>query len=268
VGGALLPLPALCGWGMSHAVAAPHTVLAGPAMALCFAAGFVVAGQAAGLAAAEGARAARSRKLALMWRVVAKLDRTAPRFVGIWAQGDGGRALSRTWLVLLVAVGGFAACVTVVQGRIWPSIVAAVIGGNVVFLSGMRGEPMLSPVLRSLPVGFAQAWWGLVRGPATLASLWFGVAALPALVVSGAAWRQVLGAAGVLLALNLLALTAVAVCPGSRRQAALLYAILLGAIVYEGAQYGFALGGLAAVAMAGVSALLWRQARRRFRGCP
>jgi hypothetical protein len=266
-GGALLPLPALCGWGVSHAVAAPHTALAGPTTALCFAAGFVLAARPGRWAAAGEARAAQPRTVALMWRVVARLDRTAPRYVGLWAQGDGGRALSRTWLILLVCVGGFAACITVAQGRIWPSIVAAVMGGNMVFLAGMRGEPMLSPVLRSLPLRFGRAWWGLARGPAALALLWFAVAALPALAVSGGAWQQVLGAAGVLLALNGLALTAAAVCPASRRQAALLYAILLGAIVYQGAQYGFALGMLAAIAMAGVAALLWRQARRRFRGC-
>jgi hypothetical protein len=99
-----------------------------------------------------------------------------------------------------------------------------------------------------------------------LAFLWFGVAALPAMAVSGGAWRQVLGAAGVLLALNLLALTAAAVCPGSQRQAAVLYAMLLGTILHEGAQYGVAFGALVALVMIGVASLLWRQARRRFRG--
>jgi hypothetical protein len=266
VGGALLPLPALCGWGVSHAVAAPHATLAAPAMALCFAVGFVAAGQPARWSATEVGRAGRVRRVALMWRLVAKLDGMAPRHVGIWAQGDGGRELSRSWLALMVAVGPFAACMTVVQARSWPALVAAVVGANLVCLAGLRGEPLRSPVLRCLPVSFARAWWGVARGPVALAFLWFGVAVLPAMAVSGGAWRQVLGAAGVLLALNALVLTAVAVCPGSRRQGAVLYAMLLGAVLYQGAQYGVAFGGLAAAAMTGVAILLWRQARRRFRG--
>jgi hypothetical protein len=266
VGGALLPLPALCGWVVSGSAAAPHALLAGPVMALCFAAGFAVAAQPGPWSTEPAERARRTRRVALMWRVVARLDRSAPRYVGIWAQGDGGRDLSFAWLASLVAMGGFAACITVAQARIWPSLVAAVVGANLVFLAGLRGGPMLSPVLRSLPVSFARAWWGVARGPLALALLWFGVAVLPAVTVSAGAFRRILGAAGVLVALNLLVLTAVAVCPGSRRQASVLYTIMLGAILYEGVQYGFAFGGLAAVAMAGVAMLLWRQARRRFRG--
>jgi len=270
VGGVLTPLPAFCGWGVGHAVAAPHQAIATAALGLGFMVAFLTASlPGAGrniVADADDVAEPAQPRVAVVWRLVERLDRMAPRWAGVWAQGDHGRFISRWWLANLLAAGGAAGAITLTQGWIWPSVVISVVGGNLAYMMALVGAPLLSPVLRSSPVQYGVAWGAMARAPLALSLLWSGVAAVPALIVSGAAWRQALGGLGVLMTLNLLFSVAVAAVPSSRRQAAMLYVCLLCVIIYQGLEYGMAYGALAGVAVLGVAGLLWRQARRRFRG--
>ena len=65
--------------------------------------------------------------------------------------------------------------------------------------------------------------------------------------------------------LDILFCAAIGVDPSSRRRAMLLCAGFLAVIIYQGLGYGVAYGALAVAIMLGVVALLWRQARKRFR---
>ncbi len=267
MGGALMPVPAFCGWGVSHAVHAAHPALAGCALAACFSVSFVAGAWPRGGRAAPVARVARvaARPPALLWRLVARLDRRAPRWAGLWAQGDGGLRLSLWWFATLVLVGGSAAAMSVAQGSVWPSVIAAVGGGNAAYIVGLRGGILDSAVLRASPVGFGAVWAAVARGPLALSVLWFCLAAAPAFAVSVGAWRQIAGGGVVLLALDGLFTSAVAANPASRQQALVLYGAGLCMILYQGAEYGIAYGVLVSMAAAGFCGVLWRRARRRFR---
>jgi hypothetical protein len=269
IGGVLMPLPAFCGWGVSHAVAASGQAWAATSLAVCFMLAFVTAALPGAHHASEEEQLAqpdaRPLKPALAWRLVAWLDQWAPRWTGLWAQGDSGGKLSVWWFGSLVIAGGSAAALSQSQSWTSPSVISAVIGGNLAYIAGLRGSPLLSPVLRTSPVSFAVVWAAMARGPLALSLLWFGIAALPAFVVSLGAWRPSLGGFGVLLLLNLLYSTAAAITPTSRRQALLMYGFALYAILYQGVHYGVAYGALVGVAELGLVAFLWRRARQRFR---
>jgi hypothetical protein len=206
-----------------------------------------------------------ARRPALLWRLVARLDRRAPRWTGLWAQGDGGRRLSFWWCATLVLVGGSAAAMSVAQGSVWPSVIAAVAGGNAAYCVGLRGGILESAVLRASPAAFGAVWAAVARGPLALSVLWFFVAAAPGFAVSAGAWREIAGGFVVLLALKGFFSSAVAASPASKQRASVLYGAGLCMILYQGAAYGIAYGVLTCVAAAGFCGLLWRRARRRFR---
>jgi hypothetical protein len=270
VSGVLTPVPAFCGWGVGHAVAAPHQVVATTAMGLCFMVAFLSASlPGAGqdnVSAEDNAVAGESPKVSLIWRLVGPVDQLAPRWAGIWAQGDDARGLSRWWLASLLVGGGTAGAVTLTQRWTWPSVVISVAGANFAYMVALRGAPLLSPVLRASPVRYAAACGAMARTPAVLSLLWAAIALAPALIVSVGSWQEGLSGVAALVMLNLLFTSAMAVVPSSRRLAALLYVCLLCVIFHQGLEYGMAYGALAAVAVVGVALLLWRQARRRFRG--
>ena len=267
VGALLALLIAFVGWGACEAVAGPHPVFVGVVSGFAFAAPFALAvtlaGDAASLAERATARSTERTRLSWMRRVTAALDQMTPRWIGLWAQADGMRLLSLWWVGSL-AVAAVAGVVAVERSWLLPSVVTAIVGGNLAYMVGLRGAPLLSPILRASPVGFGAVWLGLTRLPLALSLAWFGIAALPVLWVSANGGGEALAALLLLLLLNLLFSTAVAVRPASRRQAAVLHGFGLFVIAYQGLQYGWAYAALAGVVMLGLVALLWRQARRRF----
>jgi hypothetical protein len=269
LGGGLMPVPAMCGWGVSHAVHAAHQDLAGLTLAVCFAGSFA-AGAWPGERRSMRVRAMRAgpsaaARVAHLWRLTEKLDRSAPRWAGSWAQADGGTRLSVVWLAAMAVIGGSAAAMTFAQNTVWPSVIAGAAGGNLVYAVGLRAQVLTSPVLRASPVTFFAAWWAVARRPWALSLLWFAAAALPALMLDKAAWRQMAGGAAILLALNVLFSSTVAASPGSKQRAVVLYCTGLGMILYQGAEYGVAYGTLACLAASCLCGVLWCQARRRFR---
>jgi len=265
----LAPIAALLGCVVTVAVGKPYAVLSGVFMGLAF---VVPAALAALVGARDADQTKGSANTALVsarqdWitRLAAAVDRSVPKWVALWAQTDSSRYVSAWWIGSLLIWGGAAGAISIAQWQPWPSVVTAVIGGNMAFIAGLNAKPLLSPVLRSTSVGFGATWMALIRVPAILSLAWFTVAALPALVVSHNSGGE--GAGGVLLLviLDLLFCTAVALIPSSRHRAELLYTILLSFIIYQALQYGVAFVGFALVVMLVVVPMLWRRARKRFR---
>jgi len=266
---ALTPVAMICGWVVPFAVRQPGSlpsgVLAGlvylmPAVGAAYI-GSKDADQADEPAHAELAPVRQSR----INRLAIALDRSAPKWVGLWAQADNGLHGTAWWVGSLIVGAGTAGAISVAQWQPWPSVVAAVVGGNLVFMAALNGRPLLSPVLRSSPVGYGAVWVALVRLPAFLSAAWFAAATVPVVLVSRNFGGESAGVFPVLALLDILFCAAVALDPSSRRRATLLYVGFLAVIIYQGLGYGVAYGALAVAIMLGVVALLWRQARKRFR---
>jgi hypothetical protein len=257
------------GWISSAALGQPNAFLWGAAASAAF---LIPAGVAAVIGAGDADHSDEPPDIALAparpsWigKLAAALDRSSPRWVGVWAQTDNSPYVSAWWIGSLVICGGAAGAISIAQWQPWPSVVMSAIGGNLAFMVGLNAQPLLSPVLRSTSIGYAEVWMALIRLPAVLSLAWFGLAALPALLVSRHFGGEAAGFIPVLTLLNILFSASVALNPSSRSRATFLYVILLAVILYQGLQYGMAYGVLDVVVMLGAGALLWSGARRRFR---
>lgn len=258
---------ALLGWMLASAISAPNPIACAACPSAAFMAVFALAvfwpRRPGFLQAAEAPPVAAPNGLARLRRLAGYVDQARPRWAGTWALGP---ERSGFWWPAVLALGiGFAACISLVQRQAWPSLLMAVAGGHAVFLGMLRGAPLLSPVLTTSSVGFGAAWAAMARLPLALSYIWFLLAALPALTLSAAAWRQSCGAAFCLALLNGLFAACLAITPWSRRQACLLHALALLAMLQQGLEYGPAYGILAMVLILCLAAYLLHRARQKFR---
>jgi len=266
---AITPIAAFFGWIVAFAVAQPNALLSGLLTGLAFlfpaaAAAFAGASDAERTDEPADKGLVPTRQSLIGWLAIA-LDRSVPRWLGLWAQSENSAYVSAWWIGSLVICGGAAGAISIAQWQPWPSVVMSAIGGNLAFMVALNARLVLSPVLRSTSIGYAAVWMALIRLPAVLSLAWFMVAALPALLVSRHFGGEAAGAVPVLLLLNILFSASLALNPSSRSRATFLYVILLAVILYQGLQYGVAYGVLAVVVMLGAGALLWSGARKRFR---
>jgi hypothetical protein len=266
---AIAAFVAFFGWIVTVAVGQPGSLLCGLLTGSAFLAP-AVAAVFAGSRDADQTYAPADRGLApsrqsRISRLAVSIDRSPPRWAGLWAQSENSLYATAVLIGSLVVLGGAAGAISIAQWQPWPSLGVAVLGGNLAFMLVIDGQPLLSPVLRSTSVGYAAVWMALIRVPALLSLAWFAAAAVPAIVVSPHFGGESAGALPILAFLDVLFCAAVALNPSSRRRAAILYVILLAVIMYQGLQYGIAYGVLAVVAVLGVVALLWFRARKRFR---
>ncbi len=266
---AITPIAAFFGWIVAFAVAQPNALLSGLLTGLAFlfpaaAAAFAGASDAERTDEPADKGLVTTRQSLIGWLAIA-LDRSVPRWLGLWAQSENSAYVSAWWIGSLILCAGAAGAISVAQWQPWPSIVTAVIGGNLAFMASVNGRPLLSPALRSTSVGYFAAWLALIRVPAVLSLAWFAMAALPAVLVSRHFGGESVGALPLLFLLDVLFCASVALVPSSRRKAAFLYVSLLVVVLYQGIQYGVAYGVLAVAIVFGVVALLWSRARRRFR---
>jgi hypothetical protein len=267
LGAALTPIAILYGAAITFAVAKPFAVVSGLLTGLCF---FLPSASASMVATRkthdkfEDANITPvSTRDSWVTRLAIVIDRAVPKWVGVWAEAANSRFVPLWWMGSLAIGGGTAGTFSISQWKPWPSVVVAIAGGNLAFAISLNGQPLLSPVLRSSPVGYASVWRALIRLPAILSLAWFAIAALPAIIVSAHLGGECAGAVPPLIFLDALFCAAVALNLSSRRRAMLLYVCLLGVIIYQGLQYGIAYGGLAIVIM--LARLIQRGAGIRWR---
>jgi hypothetical protein len=235
--------------------------------ALClFAAAFLLASRLATASGVPVEAAGVRRDLGgrAVLRLMARCDRARPRWLGVWAIGERRMGLALLWGAGLVLLGGAAGIVSLAQHWAWPSLVASVAGGHVVFVAALDTRPLLSPGLRCQPLPYAGAVAGLLRLPLCASFAWFAVAVLPAVVLPGAIARLPAAALALLVVDLYFAACLCAVSP-SRRQGLVLYAVGAFAVLQQAAEYGMAYGWLASGAVAAIAVYLVSRARRRFR---
>ena len=171
-------------------------------------------------------------------RTFGSIDAGVPRWLGSWALGERAPVLAVSWVLLLVTLGLCAAAGGIIERGAGPAVVAAVLGGHVVFLIGLRARPLVSDALRVQPVSFARAVWGLTRLPLLASSAWFCLPALSAFAATGNTSGQVAAGGASLLLLDAMFLVVALSLPRSPRSAVLLHLGVLGVAAQNLARFG------------------------------
>jgi len=256
-------------WMAGLAATAPRPLLSACAPTAAFASAYAAATarklRSAINPAQERPRHHSTRGPAWPPALLLRLDQQRPSWAGTWAINPSASRPALWWIISLLLAAGIAACITLVQHWPWPSLIVGIIGGHIAFLATLRAAPLLSPVLRAAPLGFATAWAAMLRLPTALSLCGLVCAAPPALAASPTAWQSIPGVTLSLLLLNALFAACLATTPGSRRQAFVLHTLGLTVIIQQAAEYGLAYGALAAMLIFALSAFLVRKARRRYR---
>jgi len=237
--------------------------------AAAFASGFAVttfhslAGMRAPVLLAAPAHASRS---GFHLAVLGRLDHATPRWLNAWAwRLPAGRILLATpWIVACVAVSiamVLATGASVAARQAIPAAATATLGGIAVFMLALRCHPLRSPILRTAPVGFSRAWLRLMRLPLLLSVVFFSLPASAAVAVQPSAWPMSVGFLLMLFVLNAAYGVFAAYFATSPFTAALSFVMAVGYAYYESFEYGRTV----LLGLAGLIALLWHQARRRYR---
>ena len=190
------------------------------------------------------------------------IDSARPRWIGAWECGQHARLQTLAALVSFAVLGGASAAASFAQGWSAPALGVGVVGGNLVFLSVLRGAPLRSPVCGTAPLGFVAAWTGLIRLPLVLSLAWFvPLAGLGAVAQHGQP-SAVAASTLALLGGDLIYAMLVAFSPASPTFTMTLYAGVLATAAGETVE----LGQSTLLVCAAFLAFLWWLGRRRYRG--
>jgi hypothetical protein len=194
------------------------------------------------------------------------LDRAKPRWLNAWAwRLPAGRILvAAPWIIACIAMAIvmiLATGASFATGHATPAAAAATIGGIAVFMLALRCHPLRSPVLRTAPIGFTKAWLRLMRLPLLLSVVFFSLPASAAVAVEPSAWPMSVGCVLMLLILNTAYGVFAAYFAMAPFTAALSFVLALAYAYYESLEYGRTV----LLGLVGLVALLWHQARRRYR---
>ncbi len=245
--------PWAIGWGLIEAAA----------FAIGYAAAFLLRGQAVFRTDGVALGAAARRRLLLPGPGLADGGRMP--WVGGWAWGlSAGRvpltfrrvvtALALALLTLFAAIGSIARH----EGAASASV--GLLGGFLVFMLTARYAPLLSPVMRTAPVGFGRAWRRLTRLPLVLSGAFFAVSATAASAAEpGTAAARVADGVGLVILDASYAVFAAYFATSPILAAAGFFAAVLYAF-YEASEFG----GAMVIGFGGLLALLWSRTRRRF----
>jgi hypothetical protein len=196
---------------------------------------------------------------------VGALDGGRLPWIGGWAWGlSAGRVrltfrravltLAFAVLAALAAIGGLA------RHDAGPAAAVGLLGGLALFMLTARYAPLLSPVLRTSPVGFGRAWRRLTRLPLVASGGFFAVSAGAAMAAEPAkvAARVADGVGLMILDGSFAVFAAYFAASPLTAVAAFLAAILYA--LYEASEFG----GAMVIGFGGLLALLWARAKRRY----
>lgn len=124
-----------------------------------------------------------------------RVDGGPPAWISSWATGlVAGRlplsispTLKLFGVVLLALVPSLA---SLARHQAWPAVIGAMFASLAAFMLAARCLPLRSPVLRTAPVGFMQAWFSMLRLPLLLSAVFFVVPAGAAIAAEPSAWTM------------------------------------------------------------------------------
>jgi hypothetical protein len=194
------------------------------------------------------------------------LDHATPRWLNVWAwRFPAGRILiAAPWIIACLAVSiamVLATGASFATRQAIPAATAATLGGIAVFMLALRCHPLRSPVLRTAPIGFTRAWLRLMRLPLLLSVVFFSLPASAAVAIQPSAWPMSVGCVLMLLVLNAAYGVFAAYFAMAPFTAALSFVMAIAYAYYESIEYGRTV----LLGLVGLIALLWHQARRRYR---
>jgi hypothetical protein len=231
-----------------------------------------IAGAAIGLVGAMAAplperrvTAAGSRRLAIRIPWIGRLDGGRPAWLGSWACGLTAGRLPASGLPV---IGGLTCGMIIIMasgaslGRhdAVPAVIGGVMAGLAVFMMSLRCRPLDSPVLRTAPLRFVAAWWGVLRLPLALSFMFFALPAGVALAAVPADWAMPVGGGASLLALDGSYAVFAAYFSASPLLAAISFAAILSYAVYKWPLYH----DVVLACLAALLIWLWRRAAGRF----
>jgi hypothetical protein len=193
--------------------------------------------------------------------LMARIDGVRPARVGTWAvlsRGGGFYAGSMAAGLAMAAVG----C-AIGAAQLWPfaAVAGAALGGHLVFVGTVDCRPLLNPVLRVAPLGFAPAAAATLRGPLAAACAVGGAGLLLGTATAGVPAGMAASGAAVMLVLNAVFASVACGLPASRGGAVALYGAAMLLTAYEHIEYGDAIY----LCPAALAVFMCRQGRRGFR---
>ncbi len=214
---------------------------------------------ASGITAHLDGAASRNGKRPHWIHWLRRVDAARPCWIGVW---DYGQRRSFVMLAVFAVFGTVSATASLLQGWCLPALSIGIIGGNLVFVSVLRGTPLRSPICRTAPLGFVPAWAALTRLPLALSAVCF----LPLAAVGAAAQHGGLetATAGALALLggNLVYAVLIAFSPASPVFTMTVYAGVLATAAVETLELSQSI----VLVLAAFLAFLWWLGRRSYRG--
>jgi hypothetical protein len=197
--------------------------------------------------------------------VLAMLDGAGLAWFGAWAWAfPAGRVRPGIKILLGVFILGCGVFLSIgaafSRHQAVPAAMVAVIGGIAVFMLCLRCHPLGSPILRTAPIGFASAWFRLLRIPLLLSTLFFAVPATAAVAAEPGAWTIPVGGGLGLLVLNAAYGVFAAYFLTSPLAAVVSFVSALAYCNYESVEYGRTVF----IGFAALTAWLWYRARLRY----
>ncbi len=249
----------------THALLVPHPVLITAVLPAAYAAGFWLRRPEPAPPSME-VSVAQTRPAAFP-SLFDRLDQIAPAFASRWAWSGRLRGIAIVAILLFIPLGGASAAVSMTRHDTITAFGVALGGANLVYLAGLRPQILVSAIFRAAPLGYARALAAVVRAPLLLSFAWFTLVCAVPLGATPASWPMVPGLVAALLLLNALYTACAAFRPAYPRQAVLLYAAGLYAVITGTATGGIPLGILTLVIVAALAVLLVRRGRRDWRAC-
>jgi len=197
------------------------------------------------------------------------IDRASPAWLSSWSIGlvagrlplTVGRLLGFSIILLGAALPSVASLGSHQGG---PAAAAAVLSGFAAFMLLVRSHPLGSPVLRSAPIGFMKAWFGVLRLPLVLSFAFFVVPAGAAFAAEPSSWAMPASGCFGLFVLDGVYAVFAAFFLASPLLAAISFFVVVLYACYEWVTYH----AVVYAGFAGLLLLMWTRIRRSFyRGC-
>ena len=196
---------------------------------------------------------------------LARMDRARPAWISSWSIGLAGRRLPLSFgrvlaflVIILAAV--MAGASSLADHHAAQAAAGAVLTGFAAFMLVVRCQNLDSPVLRTAPIGFLQAWFGMLRLPLLLSGFFFVIPAAAAIAAEPSAWAMnVSGGAGLLVLDG-----AYAIFAGFFLMSPLLAAISFFAVVFYASYKWVTYHEVVYACFAGLLVLMFYRIRRSF----
>jgi hypothetical protein len=192
--------------------------------------------------------------------LLAGFDQSRPRWLGHWVLGGAAALRLSPFLCCVVLVNAIGVTASFVQAQALPALALAVLTSHLIYLRRLDMSPLASPVLRSTPLGFHAALFGIVRLPLLLSLAATAPMMITALAIEPAHAESTLAFLFLLLPLALQFSVLAAGMPTSKRMATMLHLTIVVMAVKEGVDYQY----WVAAGVIIIACLIWWRAKRSY----